>query len=104
MSWLNDLFTFGPAYDSTLDEQRILGQRGRVKAYLLNGQWCTLADIEAYTGYPQASISAQIRHLRKARFGRYVVIKRRKLGGQGGTWEYRLMPRTIPLDTTDGGV
>lgn len=99
MSWLNDMFTFGPAYERVLDETRIIGQMERVKAYLLSGQWCTLADIEAFTGYPQASISAQIRHLRKAKFGGYLVEKRRKSGGFGGTWEYRLMPVAIPLDT-----
>ena len=104
MSWLNDLFTFGPAYDSAVDETRIMGQMARVKAYLISGHWCTLADIEAFTGYPQASISAQMRHLRKAKFGGYLVEKRRKSGGFGGTWEYRLMPGLIPLDTTDEGV
>ena len=104
MSFLNDLFTFGPSFERAVDETRIMGQMARVKAYLLHQQWCTLADIEAFTGYPQASISAQIRHLRKAKFGGYLVEKRRKSGGFGGTWEYRLMPGTIPLDTPEASV
>jgi len=89
MIYLDNFDTFGPACTDQ-DVPRIMGQMERVKAYLLNQQWSTLADIEAFTGYPQASISAQIRHLRKARFGSYTVTKRRKSGGQGGTWEYRV--------------
>ena len=91
MAWLNDLFTFGPTCTEQ-DVPRILTQLEKIKAYLSTGQWVTLAEIEAYTGYPQASISSQIRHLRKAKFGAYLVTKRRRVEG-GGTWEYRLMPR-----------
>ena len=92
MSWLNDLFSFGPTCTEQ-DVPRILTQLEKIKAYLSTGQWVTLAEIEAYTGYPQASISAQMRHLRKRKFGQYHIAKRRRSGGRGGTWEYRLMPR-----------
>jgi hypothetical protein len=89
-SWLDRMFTFGPTYDPALDEPRLTTQLERVKAYLSTHQWYTLAEIEAYTGYPQASISSQMRHLRKPKFGGYLVTKRRRTTG---TWEYRLMPR-----------
>ena len=91
MSFLNDLFTFGPTYDPALDEPRLTTQLERVKAYLSTHQWYTLAEIEAYTGYPQASISSQIRHLRKRKHGQYQIDKRRRVNGKG-TWEYRLTP------------
>jgi hypothetical protein len=94
MPWLNDLFSFGP----TCTEQDVprISQMERVKAYLSTHQWYTLAEIEAYTGYPQASISAQLRHLRKPKFGGYLVEKRRRVTG-GGTWEYKLsLDKTEP--------
>jgi predicted transcriptional regulator len=55
-------------------------------------QWLSLAEIEQETGYPQASCSAQLRHLRKEQFGGHRVEKRRR-GGQGGTYEYRVFPK-----------
>ena len=91
MSWLNEVFTFGPTCTEQ-DVPRLLTQLERVKAYLSTHQWYTLSEIEAYTGYPQASISAQMRHLRKPKFGAYTVTKRRRVNGCG-TWEYRLLPR-----------
>jgi len=97
MAWLNDLFTFGPTCEE-VDRDRVMTQMARLKAYMSTHQWYTLAEIEAYTGYPQASISSQLRHLRKAKFGGYALTKRRRTTG---TWEYRL---TNPLDTTAEGV
>jgi hypothetical protein len=80
--------TAGPAYDSGLDRQRLSDQHVRIRDFCLVGGWHTLGEIEAALGYPQASISAQLRHCRKARFGSYRLDKRRRNGG--GTWEYRL--------------
>ena len=93
MNWLNEVFTFGPTCTEA-DVPRLLTQLERVKACLSTHQWYTLAEIEAYTGYPQASISAQMRHLRKPKFGSFTVTKRRRVEG-GGTWEYRLTPREV---------
>lgn len=84
--------TFGPAYDEQIDGTRLLDQMGRVKAAMASGQWQSLAELAARTGDPESSISAQLRHLRKARFGSYLVLKRRRTV-QGGTWEYRLMTK-----------
>ena len=80
--------TFGPTCTDQ-DVPRLITQMERIKAYLLNSHWVTLAEIEAVTGFPQASISSQLRHLRKPRFGGYQIEKRRRVEG-GGTWEYRV--------------
>ena len=40
--------------------------------------WMTLGEMARKTRYPEASISAQLRHLRKAANGGYVVEKRRR--------------------------
>jgi hypothetical protein len=55
-----------------------------------DGQWRTLYEIAKATGDPETSTSAQLRHLRKPRFGGYVVEKRRRTA-TAGTWEYRLL-------------
>lgn len=41
-------------------------------------------------GDPAASVSAQLRHLRKPRFGGFVVEKRPRGDRERGLWEYRL--------------
>jgi len=70
------------------DCDRLCGQIKRVYELMRDGLWRSLAEIEAATGDPQASISAQLRHLRKYRFGGHDVQKRRR--GESGTWEYRM--------------
>jgi hypothetical protein len=59
--------------------------------------WLTLEELSKLTHYPPASISAQLRHLRKPENGGYVVEKRpralgRVLRGEdfGVVWEYQL--------------
>jgi len=54
--------------------------------------WLTLQAIANVTGFPQASVSADLRHLRKAVNGGYKVEKRRR-GDRGGLWEYRVTRR-----------
>jgi hypothetical protein len=57
--------------------------------------WLTLEELAKLTHYPPASISAQLRHLRKRRFGGFAVTKRcrradRGMRGEGfgAVWEY----------------
>lgn len=83
--------TFGPAFDIQQDGNRLMTQMDVIASLMFSardaGQWLTLYEIEERTGYPSASISAQLRHLRKAKFGSHVVQKRRRKG-YVGTWEY----------------
>lgn len=80
----------GPAYDPTRDHARLTGQIQRIHALMSDGVWRTLPEIEAATGDPPASISAQLRHLRKRRFGAFVV-ERRLRGTSSGLYEYRVL-------------
>jgi len=64
------------------------------------GAWLTLAELGAMTRYPETSISAQLRHLKKPQFGNYELEKmpRMRAGvdlgdGHGVEWEYRLTRR-----------
>jgi hypothetical protein len=59
--------------------------------------WLTLAELARKTTYPEASISAQLRHLRKPENGGHEVVKRRRkweettrAGSHEKVWEYRL--------------
>jgi hypothetical protein len=79
----------GPVYDPAVDQARLTKQLGRVFGLMRDGCWRSLQDIVDATGDPHASISAQLRHLRKPRFGGYTVEKRRRTA-TCGTWEYRL--------------
>lgn len=59
--------------------------------------WLTLEELAKLTHYPPATISAQLRHLRKPRFGAFDVVKRSRKVNAGirgdvfGTlWEFRV--------------
>lgn len=94
--------TFGPTYDAKRDGARIGAQRWAVLHTMIGlgghvSAWWTLAELEERTRYPQASISAQLRHLRKKQFGGFVVEKRIRKG-TGATWEYQIRrPAAVQL-------
>jgi len=66
----------GADYDHERDSLRLTGQLERVYRVMITGQWRTLRRIAEMTGDPEASVSAQLRHLRKERFGSHVVVSR----------------------------
>ena len=84
---INHKTTFGDSYNPNKDGQRIKKQHEKIRDIMIDGVWRTLSNIESLTSYPQASISAQLRHLRKQKFGGYIVLKRRK---GIGLWEYKI--------------
>ena len=67
--------------------------------------WLTLDELAKLTHYPPASISAQLRHMRKPCFGAYEVVKRcrtvnksMRAEGFGVVWEYSvLQDRRVPV-------
>jgi hypothetical protein len=66
-------------------------QLTRVHNALKGGQWLTLPELHVITGDPVASVSAQIRHLRKPEHGTYTIKKRRRGESRRGLFEYRLI-------------
>ena len=84
----------GPDYEPEFDRERLRGQMGRVYLALQTaasrGLWFTLGELRERTGDPEASISAQLRHLRKPRFGSHTIEKRRRGHAEDGLWEYRM--------------
>jgi hypothetical protein len=67
--------------------------------------WLTLDELAKLTHYPPASISAQLRHMRKPRYGAYAVVKRcravdkaMRAEGFGTVWEYSVhLERRAPV-------
>lgn len=86
----------GPDYESEHDNKRLTGQIYRIFRCMKDRQWRTLGEIQAMTGDPQASISAQLRHLRKDIFGNHIVNKRPRGNRENGLWEYQLIPNGNP--------
>jgi hypothetical protein len=89
----------GPDYQRELDFTRLTGQIHRVFNTMIDRKWRTLREIEAITGDPQSSISAQLRHLRKVKFGSHTVLKRRRGDRRMGLFEYCLHRNGCPCDT-----
>lgn len=77
----------GADYVPERDDARLIPQHERIKALMMDGHWRTLAQIAAATHTPEASTSAQLRHLRKPRFGSH-TIEREHIGG--GVYQYRM--------------
>ena len=86
------------------DARRLRSQREIIRDVMISAAdcetWLTLGELRALTRYGEASISAQLRHLRKMENGGYDVIKRHRDGvsperpgsdGRGEcVWEYRI--------------
>ena len=80
----------GDTYDPKYDLVRLTGQIQRVFEAIKDGNWYTLDEIHIATKDPHASISAQLRNLRKKRFGSHVIEKRYKGNRSNGLWEYSM--------------
>ncbi len=78
----------GPDFTEARDGTRLGAQLDLVPHLMADEVWRTLAGIAQATGDPQASISAQLRHLRKPRFGGHTV-QRRYISN--GLYEYQLL-------------
>ena len=85
----------GSDYDPALDEDRLLKQIGRIYSVMIDGEWRTLSEIAFTVKAPEASISAQLRNLRKEGYGHYLVNKHRRGEPHEGLFEYQLLKREV---------
>jgi len=81
----------GSDYDRREDDARLASQLDRVFELMKDGQWRTLQEIAVATHDPPASVSAQLRHLRKPRFGGHTVNKQTRGERDKGLFEYQLL-------------
>jgi hypothetical protein len=100
------------------DARRLRSQREVIRDVMLAAAdcdtWLTLGELRALTRYGEASISAQLRHLRKLENGGYEVAKRRRedapparqgADGRGEcVWEYRVARTLRPGPHTGSSV
>lgn len=77
----------GATYDEDRDGDRLNRQMRDVFRIVSSGGWFTLDELASRTGHPEASISARLRDLRKARHGGHTVNKT-YLGH--GLWAYQV--------------
>jgi hypothetical protein len=80
----------GEDYCASLDKKRLKLQIVQIYLIIKDGKWRTLPELEKETGYMSSSISAQLRNLRKLRFGALKIEKRRRGNPTNGLFEYRL--------------
>lgn len=87
----------GSDYTPELDHARLGKQITDIYNLMEDGKWRTLREIEQATGHPQASCSAQLRHLRKERFGAHQVNKQRRETepAEKGVFEYQLIANKV---------
>jgi hypothetical protein len=88
------------------DETQLAAIRELMMRAFDRGVWLTLGEIAEATEFGEASISAQLRHLRKAHHGGYRVEKRRRWPARASAatrkihdarrgpviWEYHVLP------------
>ena len=88
----------GVTFDYAEDCTRLDNQAESVYALMSDGVYRSLNGIATITGYPEASVSARLRDLRKPKFGAHTVNRKRVTGG---LWIYQLQVRAelcgIPL-------
>lgn len=80
----------GADYQPARDDARLTAQQQRIFDLMKDGIWRTLHEIHYLTGAPEASVSAQLRHLRKARFGGH-ELQKEYIGD--GLYRYRVIVR-----------
>ena len=78
----------GSDYLPSRDKIRLETQLERIVHLMRDKRWRTLSEICTITGDPHASVSAQLRHLRKKAFGRHSVEKKHV---EHGLFKYRLI-------------
>lgn len=76
----------GETYDPIRDFDRLGKQMKTVVALLGDGAWVTLKELAHRSGGSEAGVSARLRDLRKRRYNRQTIERRRVVGG---LWEYR---------------
>ena len=83
-----NLWFEGDDYNHERDSDRLTGQLLRIFEVVKDSRWRTLKEIALLTKDPEASISAQLRHLRKPRFGSHEVEKQYV---DRGLYKYRVL-------------
>ena len=85
----------GADYLPSRDDKRLSNQLERVFEFMSDNEWHTLREISVATDDPESSVSAQLRHLRKERFGSHVISREHI---QNGLYKYKLEKKNVRDD------
>ena len=77
----------GCDFNEQRDGERLRGQLKDIYAVMRDGVWRSVPQISGITGHPQASVSAQLRNLRKAPLN--YTVEREYVGD--GLYRYRVV-------------
>ena len=80
----------GSDYVHERDSKRLGTQLEQIRDFMEGREYLTLQEISDATGHPHASVSAQLRNLRKQRFGGRTIDKKHI---SNGLYSYKLMPK-----------
>lgn len=78
----------GADYQPDRDRRRLRGQIKRIFDLMKDGRYRSLDEIASITGDPHASVSAQLRNMRKPKFGGHIVNRRYI---NNGLYQYQLV-------------
>lgn len=81
----------GSNVSAQMDGKRLGDQLQRIFDLMKDGKWRTLKEIESITGDCTSSVSAQLRNLKKEKFGNHAVPKQPRGKRINGLWEYKLI-------------
>lgn len=79
----------GSTFEHAYDFDRLNRQMRAVGEFMADGRWHLLHAIAAGVGAPEASVSARLRDMRKAKYGGFQIDRRRDPDSKG-LWWYRL--------------
>lgn len=80
----------GHDYVHERDSRRLSTQLEQIRDFMEGKDFLTLQEIADQTGHPHASVSAQLRNLRKEKFGSR-TIERKHISN--GLYSYKLIPK-----------
>ena len=82
----------GAVYNSTRDRERLTGQLHSIFMLMSDGNYRTVNEIHEQLGYPHASISAQLRNLKKPKFGGHGLEKKRVFE-DSALWTFKIIAK-----------
>ena len=80
----------GATFVREYDQARLTKQQEQIVSLMKDGGFRTLSEIADRTGFGEASISAQLRHIDNNSQSGYSMTKQRRGAVTGGCWEYQL--------------
>ncbi|MBL0320297.1 MAG: hypothetical protein IPP74_13555 [Alphaproteobacteria bacterium] len=92
----------GNTYEKENDYKRLLSQLDEIREIMIDGEWRTLSQLRELTGFPESSISAQLRNLRKQKMGSYTVNRKVVGDRKNGLYSYQIIKPTTIKFTENG--